>query len=385
VLPQAGLDPLDMQRVKREVGRERVLATPPEGPERAMYLSGLGLSLQARYLRLGDPADLDAAVAVGEEAVRRTPDEHPARAGRLLNLGAALLERFARSQQLDDLDRSVVVHQGAVASPGPAWLAAAQANLGISLALRAQQTLSLTDLDEAIASSNAAVAATAADHPSRARRLSNLAISLRRRFERTQDDADLDQAVSTSDRAVDALPVDHPDRAALLANLAVCLRLRYQRTGDQADRAGAVSLWRSASRISAAPAWLRLDIVRNWASTAMTDGEIGVALEGYQVAAELLPQAVWLGLDRAAREDHLTQWINVPAASAACAILAQQPVLAAELADSGRGVLWSQLLQLRNDLTALARQAPELAARLAEIRTSLEAAGPDVADRLDRH
>jgi hypothetical protein len=95
----------------------------------------------------------------------------------------------------------------------------------------------------------------------------------------------------------------------LLANLAVCLNLHYEHTHDQDDLAGAVSLWRAASEVITASAWLRLDIARTWARAAMVGGRITDAL----------------------------------------------------------------LLQLRGELAALARHSPMLATRLEEVRAELQA------------
>ena len=64
-----------------------------------------------------------------------------------------------------------------------------------------------------------AVAASPADHPDRAWKLSNLGHALRRRFERTGDLADLNTAVSAARQAVAASPADNPDRATFLSNL----------------------------------------------------------------------------------------------------------------------------------------------------------------------
>ncbi|MGH3982588.1 MAG: hypothetical protein ACRDST_07875 [Pseudonocardiaceae bacterium] len=44
-----------------------------------------------------------------------------------------------------------------------------------------------------------------------------------------------------------------------------------------------------------------------------------------------------------------------------------------KLLEAGRSVLWAQTLNLRTDLTALAERAPELATRMKQIRTELDA------------
>jgi hypothetical protein len=80
----------------------------------------------------------------------------------------------------------------------------------------------------------------------------------------------------------------------------------------------------------------------------------------------------WRGLDRSVQERRLTEAAGVGSAAAAWALTAGQPRRAVELLEQGRQVLWSQAVQTRGDLSALAAVAPDLAARLDETRRALD-------------
>ena len=99
--------------------RQAVAASPADHPDRARYLSNLGVALRARFERTGDRADLDAAVDAGRQAVAASPADHPDRALYLSNLGAALQIRFERTGDRADLDAAIDAGRQAVAaSPG---------------------------------------------------------------------------------------------------------------------------------------------------------------------------------------------------------------------------------------------------------------------------
>ncbi len=89
-------------------------ATPDGHPDRAGWLSGLGIALRTRFERTGVLADLDAAVEAGRAAVDAAPADHPDRAATLLNLGLALHARFERTGVPADLDAAVDAGRAAV-------------------------------------------------------------------------------------------------------------------------------------------------------------------------------------------------------------------------------------------------------------------------------
>ena len=60
--------------------------------------------------------------------------------------------------------------------------------------------------------------------------------------------------------------------------------------------------------------------------------------------ADLLPLTAWHGLDLATRESQLGEWSGLASEAAAAAIGADEPVLAVELLEAGRSILWAQSL-----------------------------------------
>ena len=91
-------------------------ASPTDDPDHAGHLSYLCLVLLARFERVGDVADLNAAIVAGRTAVAATPADHPDRAGYLSNVGLALEARFRRTGEVTDLDEAVRMGRAAVAA-----------------------------------------------------------------------------------------------------------------------------------------------------------------------------------------------------------------------------------------------------------------------------
>jgi hypothetical protein len=157
-----------------------------------------------------------------------------------------------------------------------------------------------------------------------------------------------------------------------LVNLGASLYSRFSQTGDDADFEAAVTQWRLATQITAAAPAMRLLGAQIWGSEAVKAQRMDAAVEGYSTAVRLLSEAAWHGLDRATRQEQLARWGGLAADAAAAAILNGRSELAVELLEQGRSVLWTQALNMRSDLTALADRAPALAKRLDDIRAILD-------------
>ncbi|MFE7628928.1 CHAT domain-containing protein [Kocuria sp. NPDC057446] len=136
-----------------EVGRQAVALISQDHPNRAGYLSNLGLILRTRFEHTGQSADLEEAIEVGRQAVATTPKSQPKRHMYLSNLQLALRSQFERSGQLADLDKAIEVgRQAAHAAPPhhpnqPIFLT----DLGTTLRVRFERTGQAEDLDEAVA------------------------------------------------------------------------------------------------------------------------------------------------------------------------------------------------------------------------------------------
>ena len=354
--------------------RAAVATTPVDHPDRPMHLTILAGGLRSRFERVGDLDDLDDAIAANDQALERIPADHPDRPMYLANLGNALRTRSERTGRRADLDEAVAVGREAVdaAPPNHPDRSMYLSNLSHSLRTRFRHAGDITDLDAAITAGQAAIDAAPIDHPDRAWMLSNLGIGLHDRFDQTGELADLDAATMADQAAAGATPADHPDRARMLLNLGSALFSRFGRSADLADAKAAMLAWQEAAALRTGPAAIRIRAARAWGVLAASLGQWPVAVEGYAAAVHLLPLLAWRGVSRPSRERLLQDWAGLAADAAGCAIAAGQPDRAVELLEQSRGVLWSQLLETRTDLTQLQQVAPELATRLDDVRMELD-------------
>jgi hypothetical protein len=296
-------------------------------------LANVSAALQIRFNSMGDPEDLDLAIDVCRDAVHTTPLEHPGRAARLSNLAGALQSRFEIS-----------------GDP--------------------------TDLDEAVKASRSAVEAHSPGHPARIAALSNHALVLRGRYKHTGRPADLDAAVAAARAAVAEAPADHPDRPAYLVNLGGALGDRHARTGAGADLDGALAAAREAAVAETGPPRVRTVAAVRWGSLAAAGGRWAEAVAGYTATVDLLARTVPRHLTRRDQELLLAGTHGIGADAAACCVQVGSVVQAVELFEQGRGLLLSQALDSRTDLTALAERHPESADRFTALCTELDSPGP---------
>ena len=233
-----------------EVGRAAVDAAQPN--DCARFLSNLGTAFYSRFERTGVPTDLDAAIEVCQAAVDTALADDPGRPRYFSNLAGALIARFRRTGERADLDSAIEITESAVAAADHPNRAGFLSNLGTALRTRFELTGEQADLDAAIESHQAALNTTPANHPDRATFLSNLGSALLTRFRRSGTQSDLDAAVETAQAAVAVIPADHPDRGWYLFSLGNALQARFEQTGIQPDLDAAVETVRAA--VAATPA-----------------------------------------------------------------------------------------------------------------------------------
>ncbi|MFI6685180.1 CHAT domain-containing protein [Streptomyces sp. NPDC050485] len=408
--------------------QEAVPLVPPDDPQRPKFLSNLAITLRSRFEHRGDPADLDAAIRVLREAESLMSEHDPDRPRVAMNLGNALLTRFEQHWDRADIDHAISMLRLAAGSPGGSLEGALSGigNLALGLARRYEQFRDGADLDEAIAVGRRAVEQAPAAYPGRIGYLSNLGHGLMLRFERdkyrgdldsaidalritteaTDDDhlhharnlsnlgvallarfdldaarADLDRAVGLLARAAGTTRVGDRERAAYLFNLGSTLTARHDRFKRPEDADAAIKAWQTCCALPAIPASTRMMAGQAWGMLAARLSRWPEAVHGYGVAVESLPLLAWRGVGRDSQERLLTQWRGLASDAAACAIAAGRPEHAVELLDRGRGVLWSQLLDLRTEIDALMGADPRLAAELGAVRAELDggAAAPPTA------
>ncbi|MET7424246.1 CHAT domain-containing tetratricopeptide repeat protein [Dactylosporangium sp. NPDC005555] len=409
------------------VGRAAVEATPAGHGDLPMYRSNLALALRQRYLAGGDRADLDGAVAAARAAVAGFAEDHPDRPRYLSNLTVHLRNRYFDLGDPADLAEAVRLGREALAAAGPAGpeRATLLTNLGATLGVAATAGREPGDADrtaqaEAVELARAAVDVALPGHPSRPMYLGNLATALYDTFLTDGDPAALDEAVTLARAAAGAAAPGHQDRdlhlillnKVLLAKivegagelvdeavavarealaaaptahardaLADSLQRRFARTADPTDLDAALDLWRAVAGMATATPQERIAAGARAGALAAAHGQWDRAVDAYAVAVAMMPFVAWRGSVRSSRERLLRRWAGIAAEACACAIAAGLPDRAVELLEHGRGVLWSQLLETRADITALRQAAPALAARVDAVRAALNLAEDGAIDR----
>ena len=359
----------------------RVAAASNPHPRRAMYLSNLATLLNDRYEHLGSVTDLEEAIQVNREAVAATDPDDPNRARNLSNLAVTLLGSVKTADSETHASEAIAVLTEALSLTPAEHPDRAQRldNLAAVYGFRYHLTHSATDLDQAVRHYRQAILARAADDPDRGKSLAGLGTALIRQHLLTGDPEPLQEGVAAAAEAVASTPPGHPDRPAHLLFLGGALETRYETSADSEDADAALAAYRDGALAATGPASSRVSAAQRWAELAMSrSGQHDSALEGYTIAADLLHRVAWHGLTRADRERALARWTNLPADMAACALAGQLTGRAVELLENSRAVLWTQMLNMRTDLSETRTEAPALDSiltRLEDIREAMDASG----------
>ncbi|MFE9746824.1 CHAT domain-containing protein [Saccharothrix saharensis] len=352
------------------------------GAQRSLMLTNLANALCARARHLGSTADLDAAVDTARAAVDAASEATATTC--LLNFAVALHIRYLERRDVPDLDAAVEAASVAVERCPADHQHRAQllSSLAMMRYNRDQVRPGGDDLDQAAALLREAVAITDPTHASLAMHRLNLASVLRARYDRRGQEDDATEAVEQSRRAAAAIPEDDPRRAVVWLNLGLLLGLRHDRHRVAADYDDAVVACRTAAGARSATPVMRSSAALTWAFLAARHADWPTAVEAFGVAAALLPQAAWHGVERGARERRLDRWEGVATAGAAAALAAGRVDLAVELLEQGRSVLWSQALQTRDDASVLRERDPALHDRMRSVAAEMAAAAVDTPDVL---
>ncbi|MGW2822949.1 hypothetical protein ACWC24_18445 [Streptomyces sp. NPDC001443] len=355
-----------------EAYRDGHRAIPPQersADNALVVLHNLAVAQAKRYGRHGIPSDLDDAIEGTEAVVARTPRTHHQYVVRLNSLVQVLRHRAAQPGHRKDLDRAVAYAWQAVKmSPPESTMhrTAVAALLGL-FAVAGRTAENAPSFDDAVTLGLRIVDDGDSTNPGWAAVASSIGLALLRRGADRGDAEDLG-------KAIDILRVDASNSSASAGRSALMLGRalihRAMATDDAADRADASSvLWEVASR-GTVPARIRFHAARSWLTVA--DRASPDLPERLDRIMGLLSVSAWRGSSRAVQESWLVDHRGFPAQAARVALEANRPDIAVELMEQGRGVLWSQLLELRTDLARIADVDPRLAARMGEVRDSLD-------------
>ncbi|KAI0082994.1 CHAT domain-containing protein [Irpex rosettiformis] len=364
--------------------QSRSVDLAPDGhPNKPGYLNNAGNSLQTRFNQLGDTSDLEHAIMLLARAVELTSDVHPEKPSWLNNLANSLGARYQRTRDAKDI-KEAITHQSRAVELTPdghsnkhAWLN----NLGGNLHIRFKQSENLDDLDQAITHYTTAVTLTPEGHPDKPSRFYSLSHSLHDRFERVGDVLDLEEAIKCGTRSVELTPENHAQRARNLRLLGILFRTRLRSPHAHADDATrAMEAFLEAMQHPTSHPLERLrasmlyaDVLTDFSHLFTTPPQPSL-LEAWKHAISLVPQCIWLGNNVRGRytSEELSTVRTVVNDAATAAISAGEYDLALEWLETGRAVVWSQVLQLRTPLNDLQQLHPQLADRLHHVSQALE-------------
>ncbi|KAI0825519.1 CHAT domain-containing protein [Irpex lacteus] len=362
-----------------------VRLTPDSHPDKHLWINNCGNGFLNRFERLANLEDLQRAVVSFEHALELTPDSHLAKLGYLNNLSNTLRRRFEHSGQVRDLTRAITCQSQAVdLTPNghpdkPSFLH----NLGSKLHTLFDQSGSLEALNKAIAVQSQAMELTPDGHYAKSSWLYNLANTLCARFEKTGNASDLSEAIRHSTQAVNLLPADHPEQASQLRLLGGLYQEHAKSCHAQPqDFTHALQQFSMAMQHTVSPPQQRhraavqyTDLLSTTSSLLDTLPEISL-LEAYELQLSLMSQCLWLGNsvhDRYSAKE-LPYFGHIVAKAATAAINAGEFKKAVEWIESGRTLVWSQILQLRTPLDDLHQSHPLLADRLQHVSQALQQA-----------
>ncbi|WP_030767713.1 MULTISPECIES: CHAT domain-containing protein [unclassified Streptomyces] len=352
---------------------ELLAATDPEAsawPGRAANLAGM---LHRAHRHTGSLDYLDQAVGHAASAVERTPAGHSDLGGFRSNLAVMLRDRFVAQGADEDLLLALEQLRQAVAEtpPGSRHHAGFLANLGATHALRHRVLGNVADLDAAVQALFRAAGSGVAGSVHHAARVADLAEALRTKAGQSDSAILLDQAVETAEEAL-AESDESGEAGVSRLTLGRALADRWRRTGNTDDLSAArVQLAHAADaesapplqRAKAAQELARLLAGHDWAASAAAAAS---ALRSFDALVDHR-------VDRPGRLRHLAELQGLARDGAAAALAADDRELAIGLLEQGRGVLISQALQSRQDLSAVRAYDSTLAEELVVLGHALAA------------
>ena len=365
---------------------------PKRSPGRPGHLANLSALYWLRYMRLGLLIDLVRSVEAAEQAVELTPVGHPDRARRLAGLMPSYCELFTRTDVPEQLTRAVAAGEQALADMPESYFdyGSLLLDLGRVHRQRYRRGGDASDIERAIELGYRALAVTPDSYSERAALLSDLASSYGTRHERDGNAADLDQAIELCEQSLAAMPEDHWQRASALANLSLAYQTRCAADPAGFDLARLRDLVRATYELTAAAPPDRVRLCYTVGSLALVLGEDATAVSLLDDAVSLLPSVAPREGEWVDQEFRLGDYPGLIGAAISAHCANADPDGAVEVAEWGRGIMLASRLNLRADLTELARAEPEAARQLGRVRDQLNAIDPlgaspaDLARRADQ-
>ncbi|KAH7909374.1 TPR-like protein [Hygrophoropsis aurantiaca] len=349
-----------------ELNRAALMLRLPGHPLHPMSLHNLALTLSTRFEQFGDRSDLDEAIELNRTVFVLLPPGHSHHPTSLNNLASALSTRFNQFGDRASLDEAIELSRAALVlcPPGNPLRSMPLNNLASALLTRFKQFGNRSNLDEAIELNRAALVLCPQGHPDRSTSLNNLAATLSTRFEQFSHRSDLDEAIELNRAALMLCLPGHPNHSMSLHNLALALSTQFNQSGDRANLDMALQYHELASTAIICGSWPQFQYSLAWVTVAERFDHVS-ALNAYRASLGNLDRHAISRSSIVLRHELLKSTpSSLSADSASCALRQHKPDTAVELLEQGRGVIWTQMANLRTPLEHL-RGVSALGERLA--------------------
>jgi tetratricopeptide (TPR) repeat protein len=363
---QTGDDALLDEAIKLD--REAITLRPVGHPNRHLSCNNLACALSARFRQTGDGVLLDEAIQLQREALSLRPAGHPSRHISCNNVAHLLWTRFRQTKDDDLLTEAIQLHRQALAlrPPGHRSRHLSCHNLANAIWTRFQQTEDIALLEEAIQLHREALVLQPVGYPDRHRSCSSLAICLVRRL--SAGDTSLSAEITDLlDEALLHTPVNHPGRWCIIKQH-VHLALYHM------DHAAAVFHLHDmlTSPISDVPALLdeSLQLIKQIDLNMISDTHQQKLLQSYGKALELVTLSAGFALDRSAQLDQAVSNTFLGPHAFMLSNRVNDLPLGLQLLERARGVIWSQMLQIRDP--QISRAPADSASKLEAVICSMD-------------
>ncbi|KZV71676.1 hypothetical protein PENSPDRAFT_400810 [Peniophora sp. CONT] len=351
--------PLDIERAVEVY--ECIFEKLPRSYDDGILLNEMGVALQFRFESSEEWGDLMSALRAHERAVKIVPSRSPEKPRLLDSLAMTWQTRYVWAPEMEYIDSAILAHERAVelAPEGHPKKAIWISHLATSLRIRYDQSEDLSDLERAVSLHRQAQSLLSQTDPMYPELLNELGLSLLEHFknaeEQNRDANDIVTAVEVHRNAVNFAPDDHPKRLMLRRNLGEALRQEFEHVTqnrahfDEAKEcfmefAPNVPGFRAEHLTNAAACARMLTAHRDFCS----QDDVMLAWNRFMDAFET--EAAWLGHSVRRRFRGLSRWGKDVRNAVAAALESGKDLAAAEWLEAGRSLIWSQVLSLRDPI-----------------------------------
>ncbi|WP_437057310.1 hypothetical protein [Streptomyces sp. enrichment culture] len=195
----------------------------------------------------------------------------------------------------------------------------------------------------------------------------------------TTDASDLDGSLRCHSEAASLAPDGSPVHGAALLELGRALQLHYVTAQDATALQEARTVLDEVARSPVLAPSARVAAAEELARCHAESGSWTRACAAYEYAIDLLPAVAPRYEERRTQEKGLSGFASLASDAAACALRLDDPERALRLLEAGRGLLLTQALEVRTDVTELRHAEPQLADRLTALRFRLDGTGTEFA------